>query len=113
MVGNYAREYSRYPDKVMELIAYKDIDDSVSAIIQEIYKFQTAGDYRSANALIEQNNELLKPYSIDTSVLRRFSEELYNTQIYAKKASQHIYVSETEPDVTLAENDQWLQEYYV
>lgn len=111
MTSEYAREYSRYPDRVMELIPYRDIDDSVSAIISEIYQFQAAGDYRSANALIEQNKELLKPYSIDMSALRRISEELYNTQLYAKKTSQHIYVSETEPSGQLDENDQWLQEY--
>lgn len=55
MASNYAREYSRYPDQVMELIDYKDIDDSVSAVIHDIYQLQAAGDYSAANALIEQN----------------------------------------------------------
>jgi hypothetical protein len=111
LAQNYSHEYSNFPSATIELTNYMDIDSTVAPIISRIYQLQSSGDYAGANDLIEENWELLKPYSVDMSALNRIIEEIYNTQLYALGSSQQIFISDTEPAVDVPEGSFWQQEY--
>jgi len=112
MQHKYSKEGgSRFPDSIMELGNYKDIDESVSDLITKIYQAQENDDYETAKKLITEHESLLKPYMINSELLNRLSEELYNTQIYAFTNLQQIFVSDEEPFVKMRKQDFWEQDW--
>ena len=112
MSHKYSRESgSLFPNKIMELTKCKDIDQTVAPIIQQIYTAQENNQFERASQLLDQNYTKLKPYIINSILINKLTEELYNTQIYAYTKLQQVFVSDTEPSLVLEKDDFWEQEY--
>lgn len=88
----YTHEYSRFPSSIMEKIEFKDIDESVSAIINQIEAAIRIGDFTQAQMLIRNNN--INDYIINAYKLNWIIEEIRNAQLYSKtKGQQIVYVN--------------------
>ena len=105
-MASYTHEYSSFPTTIMEKSNYKDVDGTVAELINQLKTFQQNKDYNSAILLIAQNPSL-KQYIIGVDVFNKITEEIRNTQIYAKNKKQTIYVQDDEP-VTATDGDVWI-----
>lgn len=106
-MAQYEKEFTNFPQKLITLHNYKNVDDSIAVLINQINTFRSQGLYAQA-AQIEQNNkELLSPYIIDAVTFRVLEEEIYNTQKYAKQQQQSVFFEDEEPDYC-EEEDIWL-----
>ena len=74
--------------------------------INQLKTFQQNKDYNSAVLLIAQNPSL-KQYIIGVDVINKIVEEIRNTQIYAKRKQQTIYVQDDEP-ISAIDGDVWI-----
>lgn len=104
---DFTHEYSSFPQTVIEKQNFKDVDEHVYDIINQLKEFQASGKFKEASELIKNNHDLLKPYVIDTSFINKLIEEIRNTEIYALAARQSVYISDDEPYVSM-ENDVWI-----
>lgn len=112
MQHEYSKESgSSFPQTIMELTHYKDIDETAAPVIAEIYRAQDEDDYETAGRLLSENEALLSPYMINCRLLNKLSEELYNTQIFSYTTLQQIFVSKEEPAVKMRKYDFWEQDY--
>lgn len=94
----YANEFSNFPSELITRHNFKNVTDSVSSIINQINTLRSQGQYGQAAILVNDNQALLSQHIIDAITLRTLEEEIYNTQIYAQKSGQGVYLDETEPD---------------
>lgn len=99
-------EYSKFPEQIMELHNFKDADDSIASIINQIKNLQAQGLYNQAQRIVEQNKDVLGSYMLSTEYLNTIDEETRNLQIYAKSVAQSIYIQDDEPEALL--NDVWI-----
>ena len=107
----FEREYSNYPKEKIKLHNYKNIDESVIPIINEINSLRAKGQYGQAAELIKNTQNTpndLSQYIIDATTFRTLEEEIYNTQIYAKQKQQFIYFDKEEPDALYS--DVWISD---
>lgn len=104
---HYEREFSNFPNGKIKLHNFKNFDNDVADIINEIKGFQAQGQYNDAASVIENNRDLLSHYVVDAVTFRTWEEEIYNTQKYAKKVQQKIYFEDEEPDYC-EEDDIWI-----
>lgn len=93
----YTNEYSSLPLKVLELHHYKDIDDSVASLINQIKQLQSEGQYNRVNEIISNNPEL-QPYIFSAENWNALEEETRNVEILAKAKKQQVYCQLEEPD---------------
>ena len=93
----YTHEYSQYPDELIPLTNYKDVDDTIGGLINEIETYRSQGNYLAATDLINRYADRLAPYNIDMSVINAMVEEIRNTQIRALSAGQFLSISDEEP----------------
>lgn len=105
-MAGMTHEYSKFPEQVMELHNFKDADDSIASIINQIKNLQSQGLYDQAQRIVEQNGDTLKRYVLSTEYLNAIDEETRNVQIYAKTVSQSIFIQNDEPEALL--NDVWI-----
>lgn len=106
----YSRESgSQFPDSLLDLPEFKDIDDSVKDIIMQYYQFLASNNIDSAIALLEANKTKLKPYMPTATILNLIKEEIQNIGIYAQ-LKKSVVISDTEPDLDYDEDSEWLQE---
>lgn len=105
-MSDFTHEYSQFPDKVWERRYFKDVDDTIAEVINQIKNLQSQGLYNQAQRIIEQNKDVLGKYIIDTEYVNAVDEELINLEKYAKQQKQSIYFQENEPDGVL--NDIWI-----
>ena len=105
-MASYTHEYSNFPTTIMEKSNYKDVDDTVAGLINQLKIFQQNKDYDSAFLLIAQNPSL-KQYIIGVDVINKIIEEIRNTQIYANRKKQTIYVQDDEP-IAAIDGDVWI-----
>lgn len=94
----YENEFSSFPSKKITLHKFKNVDDSIADVINEINILRSQGLYNQASRIVKNNSDVLSQYVIDATTFRTLEEEIYNTQIYAKQKQQCIYVQEKEPD---------------
>ena len=106
MISVYEREFSNFPDQKITLHNFKNIDDNLASIINEINTLRSQGLYNQASRVIANNKDVLGQYVADAITFRTWEEEIYNTQKYAKQQQQSIYFDEEEPDCI--EGDVWL-----
>ena len=107
-MANYTHEYSNFPTTIMEKSNYKDVDDTVAELINQLKTFQQNKDYNSAILLIAKNPSL-KQYIIGVDVINKIIEEVRNTQIYAKRTKQTIYIQDEDNEPTTAiDGDVWI-----
>ena len=102
----YEREFSNFPEQKIKLHNFKNVDDNLAGIINEINELRSQGLYNQAARVIQNNSDVLGQFIIDAITYRTWEEEIYNTQIYAKKMQQSVYFDKEEPDCI--EGDVWL-----
>lgn len=108
-MANYTHEFSQYPNKLITLSNYKDVDDSVSAIINQINTLRAAGNYNDAALLIAKNSNVISQYCIGADAINKIVEEIRNTQIKARTAGQQIFVQAEEPTGdSVSDEDVWI-----
>lgn len=96
-MAKYTHEYSNYPDELIELTNYQNVDDSIGGLINQINALRNQGNYSGATELINRYSEQLKKYSLDMAQINAMVEEIRNAQIRAKEAGQFLVISEDEP----------------
>lgn len=52
-MATYTNEYSRLPNQIMDLHHYKDVDNSVAPLINQIKILQEQGKYDRVNEIID------------------------------------------------------------
>ncbi|MCM1234078.1 MAG: hypothetical protein NC489_28575 [Ruminococcus flavefaciens] len=106
-MSQYENEFSNFPQNLITLHNFQDVDDNIATVINEIDTLRSQGLYNQASRIIEQNNDILKRYIVDAVIFRTWEEEIQNTQKYAKKVQQQIYFQDEEPDYC-EEDDLWI-----
>lgn len=96
-MSEYENEFSQFPARKITKHNFKNIDDIVAPLINEITSLRLQGLTTQAAIIIQNNANLLAPYIIDATVFRTLEEEIYNTQKYAKQIQQSVFIDETEP----------------
>lgn len=108
MSETYSRESgSQFPDSLLNMNDFKDMDDTVKNLIMQYYQFIVEGNIDSAIAIKETNPEL-RDYWVDAARLNLLKEEIQNIGIYAKLLHGTV-VSDTEPTLDYAEGTYWIQ----
>ncbi len=103
----YTNEYSNFPHELMPLHHFKDVDDSVGSLVNQIKILQSQGKYDKVNEIIQLNKDTLGQYCFGAELINRLDEEIRNLEIYAIYKRQNIYYTEQEPE--LVENfDVWI-----
>ena len=102
----FEHEFSNFPLKKITRHNFKNIDDNIADIINQINSLRAQGLYNQAARIIENNQDILFQYVVDATTFRTWEEEIYNTQKYAKQQQQSIYFDEEEPDCI--EGDVWV-----
>ena len=106
-MSQYETEFSNFPQQFISLHNFKNVDDSIANIINQINILRSQGLYNQADRIMENNKDILSQYIIDAVTFRTIEEEIYNTQRYAKKVQQQIYFQDDEPDYC-EEDDIWI-----
>jgi len=107
-MAKYEREFSLFPEKKITRHNFKNVDDNIASIINQINTLRSQGLYNQASHIIQDNFDVLSHYIVDAITFRTWEEEIYNTQIYAQKKQQSIYFDEFEEDVDCIEGDVWV-----
>lgn len=102
----YENEFSNFPEKLITKHNFKNIDDNIMYLINQINYLRSHGLYGQAARIIQNNRTVLSQYIIDATTFRTWEEEIYNTQKYAKKNQQVVYIVDEEPDCS--EEDVWI-----
>lgn len=93
----YTHEYSKFPDELIEIKNYKNVDDTVGSLINQIESYRREGNYLAAVELINTYGENLKKYVLDVSVINSMIEEIRNCQIRSLVTGQMLSLEEDEP----------------
>ena len=94
----YTNEYSNFPYELMSLHNFKDVDDSIGSVINQIKILQSQGKYDKVNEIIQSNKDTLVQYCFGAELINRLDEEIRNLEIYAISKKQSIYYLEEEPE---------------
>jgi len=108
---SYTHEYSNFPTEILNRHNFKDADDSIANVINQIKILQSQGEYSRAAEYIEQHKDELGQYVLGSEYLNTIDEETRNVEIYAKAKKQQIYYQDNEPDTEPSVGDVWLGEY--
>lgn len=108
-MAELTHEYSQFPDKVWERRYFKDVNDSIGNVINQIKTLQAQGLYNQAQRLVEQNKDVLGSYSINSEYLNAIDEELINLEKYAKSQKQSVYIQNEEPEICYT-GDVWISD---
>ena len=106
-MSQYETEFSNFPQKLITLHNFKNIDDTIATVINQVNTLRSQGLYNQASRIIENNKDVLAQYVVDAVTFRTWEEEIQNTQKYAKAQQQVIYFEDEEPEYCL-ENDVWM-----
>lgn len=104
----YAREFSNFPSQKITKHNFKNVDDDVAKIINDINSLRSQNLYNQAAQRMKDNFDKLSHYIIDAVTFRTWEEEIYNTQKYAKQKQQSVFFDESEDDFDGLEEDVWL-----
>lgn len=105
---DFSDEFSSFPSRKITKHDFKNIDDDIAPVINQINTLRAQGLYNQAARIIQNNIDALSRYIVDTSTFRTWEEEIYNTQIYAKQVQQSIYFDESEDDFDGIAGDVWI-----
>ena len=94
----YENEFSAFPSKLITKHDFRNVDDNIAPIINQINSLREKGLYNQAARLIQANKDVLPHYIVDAATFRTWEEEIFNAQKYAKLMQQIVYVEEDEPD---------------
>lgn len=107
-MAEYSREFSSFPSKKITRHNFKNVDDNIASIINQINTLREQSLYNQAARIVQDNFDVLSHYIVDAITFRTWEEEIYNTQLYAKQQQQSIYFDETEEDFDGIEGDVWV-----
>ena len=105
-MARYTNEYSKLPLQIMELHNYKDVNDSIAEVVNEIKELQSKGLYNQAARVIENNKDVLGKYVFSVEAFNAIEEETRNLEIMTMERKQSIYY-DIEPDDP-ATSDVWI-----
>ena len=110
-MARYTHDFgSQYPTDIIEQTHYKNADNTIGTLLNQIKSYEAAGNYSAAQTLISQNINTLKQYVLDSSAINRYVEEIRNIEIYVKANKQQIYYQRTEPRTYADVGDVWILE---
>lgn len=112
-MASYTHEYSSFPDQILTRHQFRDADDSIANVINQIKILQSQGEYARAAEYISVHKAELGPYVLGSEYLNTIDEETRNVEIYAKAKKQQIFYQGAEPDNSSVVGDVWLGEYEV
>lgn len=104
----YSREFSSFPSKKITRHNFKNVDDNVASIINQIKSLRVQEKYNQAARIVQDNFDVLSHYIVDAITFRTWEEEIYNTQRYSRQVQQSIFFDETEEDFDGIEGDVWV-----
>ncbi|MCM1134369.1 MAG: hypothetical protein NC400_02235 [Clostridium sp.] len=107
-MADFEREFSCFPEKKIVRHDFKNVDDTIASIINQINELRLQGLYNQATRIVQQNFDVLSHYIVDAITFRTWEEEIYNTQIYARQKQQSIYFDDSEEDADCIEGDIWV-----
>lgn len=107
-MAEYSREFSSFPSKKITKHDFKNVDDNIASIINQINSLRSQGLYNQAARIIQNNSDILGQYIVDAITFRTWEEEIYNTQKYSRQKQQSIYFDENEDDFDGIEGDVWV-----
>lgn len=107
-MAEFEHEFSNFPEKKIVRHNFKNVDDTIAPIINQIKALQEQEKYNQAARIIQNNFDALSHYIVDAITFRTWEEEIYNTQIYARQKQQTIFFDESEEDFDGIEGDVWL-----
>ena len=107
-MAEYSREFSSFPSKKITRHNFKNVDDNIAPIINQINTLRTQGLYNQASRIVQDNFDMLSHYIVDAITFRTWEEEIYNTQKYARQVQQSIFFDESEEDFDGIEGDVWV-----
>lgn len=84
-MAEFEREFSNFPNKKITRHNFKNVDDNIAPIINQIKSLQEQGKYNQAARIIQNNFDALSHCIVDAITFRTWEEEIYNTQIYARQ----------------------------
>ena len=93
-MAKYTNEYSKLPLQIMELHNFKDVDDSIADIVDQIKKLQSKGLYNQASRVVENNKDVLGKYIFSVESFNAIEEETRNLEIMTLEKKQSIYYNE-------------------
>ena len=94
---SYTNEYSRLPTELFTPHHFKDVDDSVAPLINQIKILQSQGAYDRVNEIIKQRPDL-KSRVFGADDWNALEEETRNLEILAKSKKQQVFYQSEEPD---------------
>ena len=97
-MAKFTHEYSNFPDELITLVSYKNVNDTIGELINQINAYRLDGNYTAAQILIDDYASQLKQYNLDMTIINTFIEEIRNTQIKSRVAGQFLSIEEDEPD---------------
>lgn len=105
--SSYTHEYSNFPYSIIKQHYFKDADDSVASLINEINGYKERGLYDLAAKTINEYKDILKQYSLGGSeTINTIEEEIRNGQIMTIQKSQCVFF-DNEPEICSV-NDVWI-----
>lgn len=107
-MAGYEHEFSNFPTTKITKHYFRNVDDDISPIINQINSLREQGLYNQASRIIQNNFDILSHYIVDAVTFRTWEEEIYNTQIYARQKQQSVFFDESEDDVDALEGDVWI-----
>lgn len=107
-MAEFEREFSNFPEKKIIRHNFKNVDDTIAPVINQIKSLQEQEKYNQAARIIQQNFDALSNYIVDAITFRTWEEEIYNTQIYSRQKQQTIFFDESEEDFDGIEGDVWI-----
>jgi hypothetical protein len=107
-MASYTHEYSQFPIETLKKHYFKDVDDSVAPLINQIKELQNQGQYDKVNEIVKNNIENLSKYVLSTEYINLIDEETRNLEIYTKSKKQSIFYDDEEPEGNTAVFDVWI-----
>ena len=112
-MASYTNEFSEFPSQILTRHNFKDADDAIANVVNQIKILQSQGEYDRAAEYIDAHKTELGPYVLGSEYLNTIDEETRNIEIYAKAKKQQIYYQDAEPNMEPSVGDVWLGEYEV
>lgn len=108
-MDSYTHEYSKLPHQLYTRHYFKDVDDTVGNLINQIKLLQQQGKYDKVNEIIKNNKENLQQYALGADYINAIDEEIRNLEIFASEKRQVVYYVSNEPGGALI-NDIWISD---
>lgn len=101
---------SQYPNNIISLTNYKNADNTIGTLLNQIKSAEERGDYAEAQSIIDANKNVLKQYVLDSSAINKYVEEIRNLEIFVKSNKQQVFYQRSEPYNYASVGDVWILE---